>query len=155
MFMKGVPIIRAYGKMNIGAGFRVSCSQFKTELFSGKGATLNIGNNVFVNRGVSIAASKSIEIGDNCLIGDMVSIQDSHWHEITEGEGTRRDSISIGKNVWIGRNVMILPGVTIGDHAVIAAGSVISTDIPAKSMAYQERVLKLKTLNCADSYKRK
>jgi acetyltransferase-like isoleucine patch superfamily enzyme len=154
LFMQGTPIIRAYGSISIGDDFRISCNQFKTELFSGKNAVLIIGNNVFINRGVSISASLSIEIGNDCLIGDMVSIQDSNWHEVMQGGGVKTAGIKIGKNVWIGKNAIILPGVNIGDHSVIAAGSVISNDIPQKSRVYQERITKIKNLTCDDDYRR-
>lgn len=154
LFMVSHPLIRCYGKMTLGDNFRISCAQFKSELFTGKNGALTIGNNVFINRGVSISAQLSIEIGDNCLIADMVSIQDSNWHEVDQNSVVKVAQIIIGKNVWIGRNAVILPGVTIGDHCVIAAGTIIAKDVPPKTMVYQERKTVVKKLSCDDDYKR-
>ena len=152
LFISGYPIIRNYGKIIIGNNFHVNSLQFKTEIYCGKNAKLKIGNNVFINRGVSISSVFSVEIGDNCLIADMVSIQDSNWHEVEENQGIKVKKVIIGKNVWIGKNVIILPGVNIGDHCVIAAGSIITKNIPAKSKVYQELNTSIKKINCSDEY---
>ncbi len=155
LFMLNIPLIRNYGEMIVGNNFRISCYQFKSELYTSKNGKLKIGNNVFINRGVSISANLVIEIGDNCLIGDMVSIQDSNWHEVTQNAGVKTSAIKIGKNVWIGKNTIILPGVTIGDHAVIGTSSIISKNIPAKSLVYQERTTIIKNFICDDDYTRR
>jgi acetyltransferase-like isoleucine patch superfamily enzyme len=155
LFIHGFPIIKSYGKIIIGDNFRISCTQFKSELFAGKSGILHIGNNVFINRGVSIAAVNSIHIGNNCLIGDMVSIQDSDWHEVNQNQGVKISKIYIGNNVWIGRNCIILPGVSIGDHSVIAAGTIVSKDIPAKSLIYQKKSSIITPLVCSNDFKRK
>lgn len=98
-------------------------------------ATLSIGSKSFINSGVMIDASSSINIGRNCLVGDCVVIQDSNYHEIDEESGVRTKSVTIGDNVWIGRNSIILPGVEIGDHSVIGAGSVVTRSVPPRSLA--------------------
>lgn len=155
LFMHGLPLIRSQGKTQIGDNFRISSYQFKPELFCSKGANLKIGNNVFINRGTSISASKNISIGDHCLIGDMVTISDSNWHEVAPDRSIKMMDIVIGKNVWIGKNAIILPGVQIGDHAVISAGCIITKDVPAKSVIYQEKINKIIPFDCDDNYIRK
>jgi acetyltransferase-like isoleucine patch superfamily enzyme len=62
-------------------------------------------------------ANHSIEIGYDCLIGDLVAIFDSDHHPIEPSRPTRFAPVRLGANVWVGRSVTILPGVTIGDRA--------------------------------------
>ena len=94
-----------------------------------KGAKLILGSGFF-NSNIKIRCHKKIEIGENVAISHDVTIMDSDAHEgIWEGyEKTK--SIKIGNHVWIGTRVTILKGVTIGDNAIIAAGSVVTKDVP-------------------------
>ena len=99
------------------------------------GATLTLGN-CLINNKVSIICSQSITIGDMTDIASGVSIRDSDGHAIfPKTKDSIKSPIIIGNNVWIGANAMILKGVHIGDGAVIAAGSVVTKDIPADSVA--------------------
>jgi acetyltransferase-like isoleucine patch superfamily enzyme len=97
-------------------------------------AKLTIGSRSFINSGVMIDVRLTVSIGRNCLIGDCVIIQDSNYHEIDEGAGVKTQAVVIGDNVWIGRNAIILPGVEIGDHSVVGAGSVVTRSVPARSL---------------------
>ena len=109
---------------------------------------LIIGNNVSLNNNVHIGCIRSIEIGDNVLIGSNVTIID-HNHGLTSinelriaprlRELTSSGSIKIESDVWIGSNVIILPNVTIGQNSVIAAGSIITKDIKPYSIHYNKR----------------
>ena len=82
------------------------------------GATVTIGNNVF--------------IGPNCTI----STAGHPFEARLRGEGLEyAKAVTIGSNVWIGMGVQICPGVTIGDNAVIGAGSVVTKDVPAGWLA--------------------
>ena len=96
-----------------------------------KDAVLIIGNNTYLNGG-SIDCSYGITIGNDCAIADGVRIMDNSWHEIDSSN--KRKEIRIGNKVWIATNAMILPGVTIGNGAIIAAGSVVTKDVPARCM---------------------
>jgi acetyltransferase-like isoleucine patch superfamily enzyme len=95
---------------------------------------IRIGDRVVVSRGTHIVAFSSIEIGAGTMIGEYASIRDAN-HRL-EGERPLRDSghtakpIRIGREVWIGRGAMILPGVTIGDRAVIGANAVVTKNVP-------------------------
>jgi acetyltransferase-like isoleucine patch superfamily enzyme len=53
---------------------------------------------------------------------------------VHEGQRVRVAPVKLGRNVWLGRGVIVLPGVSIGDHAVIAAGSVVFSDVPAREV---------------------
>lgn len=104
-------------------------------------AKIRIGNNVGIS-GATIYARKSIQIGDNTLIGGNTKIIDNDFHpidpivrRITPNDHIGVRPIKIGENVFIGCNCLILKGTVIGDNAVIGAGSVVSGEIPANSIA--------------------
>ena len=102
---------------------------------------LTIGSHCFFNMNASITCMSQIEIGDYCKFGNNLVIVD-HDHDTTGcGEEFPAKPISIGSNVWVGANCVILKGVTVGDGAVIAAGSVVRKDIPANHIYYEEKKL--------------
>ena len=101
-------------------------------------ASLRIGNNVFINRNCIITARKGVTIEENVTIGPNVSIYD-HDHDIARRGGYVCKEVVIGRNVWIGGNVMILKGVTVGENSVIAAGSIVVSDVPPNIILYQKR----------------
>lgn len=96
-----------------------------------KGATLKIGDNTYLNGG-SIDCSHHISIGDDCAIADGVQIMDNSWHAVNSQIGG--GEIEIGNNVWIATGAMILPEVKIGDGAIVAAGAVVTKDVPPRCM---------------------
>ena len=101
-----------------------------------KGATL-ILNGGYANIGCQIRCRNKITIGKNVAIAHNVSIMDSDFHRIHDESGRHINPsrpVVIGDNVWIGRNSIILKGVTIGEGAVIAAGSVVTKDVPANTI---------------------
>ena len=65
-------------------------------------------------------------IGSHALIGDLVCIYDTDFHQVTPDAPPWREAVTVGKNVWIGRGALLLPGAKVGDHAVIAAESVVT-----------------------------
>lgn len=83
--------------------------------------------------GVSIVAWQSVKIGQNVMIGTGTVIGDTDDHP--ERLGTKTVPVEIGNNVFIGMHTLVLKGVTIGDNAVIGAGSVVTQDIPANCVA--------------------
>ena len=96
-----------------------------------KDAVLEIGNNTYLNGG-SIDCSYGISIGFDCAIADGVRIMDNSWHTAHSlaGGGITK----IGNKVWIATGAMILPGITIGDGAIVAAGAVVTKDVAARCM---------------------
>jgi maltose O-acetyltransferase len=98
--------------------------------------SLIIEDGVFVNWGVTMGVMKSITIGALSQIGDDCVLYDTDWHSL---DGTDRNVIvaptRIGRGVWLGARVMVLRGVTIGDNSVVAANSVVTTDLPAGILA--------------------
>ena len=92
------------------------------------------GNNISTNNNLIICAANYVEIGDNALIGEGVSIMDHEGHGIRPDERQKLGIIGkviIGKNVWIGNRVMILKNSVIGDNTVVAAGAVVAGEFPA------------------------
>lgn len=101
-----------------------------------EGAQLSIGDHTYLNRSASIDCTQEITIGDYCAISDNVQILDSDFHPITcNGKtSTMSKPVHIGNHVWIGRSAIILKGVTIGDGAIVGAGSVVTRDVPARCL---------------------
>lgn len=97
-------------------------------------ATLNLGSG-YINRNTRIHCFKEITIGNHVAISENVTIWDSDAHQIIGKEQEMSQPVRIGNHVWIGNNVTILKGVTIGDGAIIAAGSLVNKDIPAGCLA--------------------
>jgi acetyltransferase-like isoleucine patch superfamily enzyme len=100
------------------------------------GKNITIGKNVFINSGCHFQDQGGIFIGDGVLIGHNVTLATLNHGFMPEDRGTLYPApIIIGKNVWIGANATILPGVTIGENSIIAAGAVITKDIPENVIA--------------------
>lgn len=95
------------------------------------GKNITIGKNVFFNTGCSFQDRGGISIGDGSLIGMNVTIATlNHGLSLETRNTTYPSPVVIGKNVWIGSNATILPGVTIGDNSVVAAGAVVTKEVP-------------------------
>lgn len=95
-----------------------------------KNANLIIGDNVFFNYGIDIGCRKRITIGNHVKIGDFTNIIDSNFHSVDATDIAKEKEIVIKDNVWIGNHCIILPGVCIGHNSVVAAGSVVTCNIP-------------------------
>jgi len=100
------------------------------------GKNIKIGKNVFINACCRFQDQGGIEIGDGSLIGHNTTIATlNHDFNPDKRANLHPSPVKIGKNVWIGSDCTILPGVEIGDGAVIGAGSVVTKNIPANSIA--------------------
>jgi acetyltransferase-like isoleucine patch superfamily enzyme len=99
---------------------------------------ITVGNNSYIGRWSIILAYESVSIGNDCLIAPGCHITDVN-HGTASGELMRKQPlvskpIRIGNNVWIGAGCSILPGVTIGDGAVVGARAVVTHDVPANAV---------------------
>lgn len=98
-----------------------------------------IGEDCFFNNGCSVNSLMEVTIGDGTIFGENSHVYD-HNHKFRSSEDSIKSQgyavapVHIGKHVWIGTNVVILKGVTIGDNTVIGAGCVVEQDIPANSI---------------------
>ncbi len=96
------------------------------------GKNITLGRNVFINSGCYFQDQGGITIGDETLIGHQVVLATlNHEYAVSKRAGMRPAPIHIGKRVWIGAHATILPGVTVGDGSIVAAGAVVAKDGPA------------------------
>lgn len=136
--------IRGSGVIQLGHGF-TSGPGLRIDSF-GKEAAVLIGRNVQVNNNVHIGAIKSVTIGNHVLIAGGVFIAD-HNHGVYSGPGQSSPlsppagrtllgaPVHIEDDVWLGEHVCVLPGVHIGKGAVVGAGTVVTKDLPAYTIA--------------------
>ena len=101
------------------------------------GENIRVGRNVFINQNCTMYDPGGIDIGDDVMIGPNVSIiTSSHPLEpARRREFVIAKPIVIERNVWIAAGATIIGGVTIGENSVVAAGSVVTRDVPANSLA--------------------
>lgn len=117
--------VNVLGRFEIYSGARI---------YVNKNAVLNLGGG-YINNDLNLSCFERIDIGHGVAISENVTIRDSDNHEILNDNHQPTKPIKIGNRVWIGANVTILKGVTIGDGSIIAAGSLVNRDIPANSLA--------------------
>lgn len=109
------------------------CANFACEL----GENIHVGENFFANVNCVILDTAKVNIGNDCFIGPNVGIYtvNHSMNSIKRKNGIEQGfSITIGNNVWIGGNSVILPGVNIGDNVVIGGGSVVTNDIESNTL---------------------
>ena len=123
--------------LNIGENFSIGrnsiieCTGVLKEL----GEECEIGKNVGIAANAFISVRGKLKIGNDCIFGPGLSIfTENHKYDKLNVpirlQGSTRKGINIGNDCWIGANVTILDGVTIGDKSIIAAGSVVTKDVP-------------------------
>jgi acetyltransferase-like isoleucine patch superfamily enzyme len=104
-------------------------------------ARVRIGAGTFLNMGVMVAAQELVEIGDHCMLANGCFVSDaSHRYDDPDKPVPWQGFVSkgptrIGANCWLGAHVVVTSGVSIGERCVIGAGSVVTHDIPAFSIA--------------------
>lgn len=102
------------------------------------GYNIEIGENFYMNVGCVILDEAKVSFGDNVFIGPACGFYTAgHPYDVSQRNAGLEYArpIAIGNNVWIGAEVNVLPGVTIGDNCVIGAGSLVNKDIPANTLA--------------------
>ncbi len=112
---------------SVGESFSI-LSPFRCDL----GFNIHIGENFIANYNLLILDEAEVRIGDNVMIGPNCSLitVTHHPDALERNKGLMRGlPITIGNNVWIAANVVVLPGVTIGDNAIVGAGSVVTKDV--------------------------
>ena len=104
---------------------------------------LEVGNNVFINDSTKINVREYLYIGDEVIIGQNVLMYDHDHNYMSSNYKCEFHTapITIGARTWIGSNVVILRGVSIGKNCVFGAGSIVNKDIPDNSVFYNKRVL--------------
>jgi acetyltransferase-like isoleucine patch superfamily enzyme len=115
------------GTVQIMRGTRISVND---------GGRLSLGTRTYINDCATITCFENLRIGSECSIAWNSNILDTNIHELSiEGIPRPRSTpVHIGDHVWVGSGATILPGIRIGTGAVIAAGSVVTSDVPAGSL---------------------
>lgn len=120
---------RLFGK-TVDESFRVF-PPFYTDF----GKNITVEKNVFINACCHFQDHGGVSLGDGCQIGhNVVFATLNHGLAPEDRQTTYPAPITLGKNVWVGSNSTILQGVTIGDNAVVAAGAVVTKDVPENTI---------------------
>jgi acetyltransferase-like isoleucine patch superfamily enzyme len=116
---------------NLGGHILVESCSFESgvriEVY--RGGTLSIGKGTYLNRNVQIVVSESVRIGRGVKVGWDVVIMDTDLHGHS-GQPAKTKPVTIEDNVWIGCRALILKGVHIGSGAIVAAGAIVTKDVP-------------------------
>ena len=105
-------------------------------LYSDHGLNIRVGRNVFINQACMLNDIGGIEIGDDVMIGPRVSLLTA-GHPLDPSRRRRQivaAAIAIERNVWLGAGATVLQGVTVGSDAVVAAGAVVTRDVPPRTL---------------------
>jgi acetyltransferase-like isoleucine patch superfamily enzyme len=113
--------------LEIGDHFKIWSGHRQT-LITGWGR-IRIGDRVFVNSGVVVMSVVEVTIGDDVALANEAYVMDTDSHGV-EGRPVKDAPVRIGDGTWVGARAIILPGVTIGRRCLIAAGAVVSRDVP-------------------------
>ena len=138
-------VFQINSKASLIVGNNVICRNFENfHVSSGK---LILNDGVFINNSCSFNCMERIEVGNGTMMGEGVRFYD-HDHVYTAEKIEKWQwttaPIRVGRDCWIGSNVTILKGVTIGDNTIIGAGCLIRNDIPANSVVYNDGNLVVK-----------
>jgi acetyltransferase-like isoleucine patch superfamily enzyme len=127
--------LRGNGEVEFGQGVTLVGDVVPVEFVSYRDARISIGDHTFINYGSSISAYKHVKIGRHCLLGHHTLIVDRNEHGVERRELVLPPApVIIEDHVWIGSRVIILPGISIGHHAVVGAGSVVTKDVAANCL---------------------
>ena len=122
-------VLRKNAKLNIRGKFQIFESG---RIYVNEGAELNLGSG-YINTDCNISCFKQITIGNGVVISENLTLRDADNHSI-DGQDNSPQPIIIEDQVWIGINVTILKGVTVGKGAIIAANSVVTKDVPPNTL---------------------
>ena len=116
---------------------------------------LRIGRRTYVGHACSFTVAEQVSIGDDVYVASGVAFLDSPGHPVDPGRRLAKQPpdpeqvrpVHVGDNVWIGTDVMVMPGVTIGEGSVIAARAVVTSDVPPYTLAGGVPARHLRTLD--------
>lgn len=135
--LRGRPAVSNDGYMAIGERVQLVSTIATLELVSEPGGRLEIGQRTLVNFGSSLVATQLVRIGERCHIGPYTMMLDNAFHRIEPERRLERPPskpIIIEDNVWIGARVILMPGVTVGQDSCVGAGSIVTSDVPARTL---------------------
>lgn len=124
VLVHGAVQVERRGRVVVGDRCVFVGGPFPTSLHVARSGTLAIGQRCYFNYGVRFEVRESVRLGERCMFGSYVRISDAPGRPVV-----------LGNDVWVAHGAVIEPGVTIGDGAVISAGSVVTSDVPAGMLA--------------------
>ncbi|RSK43116.1 acyltransferase [Hymenobacter rigui] len=128
--VRGRPLLRNEGRIELGHRVRVWSHVSRVKLFVAPGAVLQVGDDSRLN-GVHISVSRRVTIGRHVRLGPNVVILDDDFHDAANHQATGQQApVCIHDHAWVAMNALILQGVTIGEGAAVAAGAVVTRDVP-------------------------
>jgi maltose O-acetyltransferase len=131
--LKGRLYVSGKGDLILGHGVSFVGTVVPVELVTYTSGRIEIGDHTFINYGSSITARASVKIGTCCFLGHYTFVMDNNQHDVVRHtELPPSAPVVIEDHVWIGSKAVILPGVRIGRHAVIGAGSIVTHDVPPR-----------------------
>jgi acetyltransferase-like isoleucine patch superfamily enzyme len=148
------PILRLQGRVALGEGILVRGDLSRAEFGAMPGGILEIGDRAFLNQGSSVVARKQITIGDDFHCANFAAVLDSDYHPLDEGAPVREEAVAIGDNVWIGWGAIVLPGCSIGDHSVVAAGAVVTKSVERLTLVAGNPARPVRPIKASPSWRR-
>jgi acetyltransferase-like isoleucine patch superfamily enzyme len=124
VLVHGPLLIERRGVLSVGAKCVFAGGPFPTALRVERSGRLEVGAKCYFNYGANFEVSESVQVGPNCMFGSYVRVSDA-----------RGAPVVFGRDVWVAHGAVINPGVTVGDGAVVSAGSVVTHDVPAGMLA--------------------
>lgn len=107
---------------------------------------ISIGDRCFINAGAMVTARESVTIGSDVALAYDAFVTDSDDHGL-EGGPTRTEPVTIEDGAWIGARAIVLPGVTVGRRSVVAAGAIVTRDVPADTLVAGQPSREVRKLN--------
>jgi acetyltransferase-like isoleucine patch superfamily enzyme len=149
--LKGKIRISGDGHLVLGNGITLIGNVVPIEFVSHRGACIRIGDHTFINYGSAISAHEMVSIGRHCLLGHYTLILDNNEHDLRQHRVLPpSEPVVIEDHVWIGSRVCILPGVRIGHHSAVGAGSVVTKDIPPNCLAVGNPARVVRSIGAGD-----
>jgi acetyltransferase-like isoleucine patch superfamily enzyme len=154
LFFEGMPILGGKGAIVFGDDCRIRSGPVRPRLVTGRSGRIELGDRSGIGYGVEFYAEQLVKLGHDTIVGGLVTIYDTSFHPLEEGRPVKVKPVEIGANVWIGRGATILAGATIGDHAVIAAGSIVHGDVAARTLVAGNPAKPVRELNASEGWHR-
>jgi acetyltransferase-like isoleucine patch superfamily enzyme len=137
--MEQLPYLFGSGRIELGEGVRLSGKS--TFGFSNRlcdRPLLRVGDHTFIGHNCNFAVAAEVTLGSHCLLASNVQVFDYDGHSIDAAKRRWNEPfppenckpVAIGDDVWLGTGVLVLKGVTVGDRSIVAAGSVVTRDVP-------------------------
>ncbi|MCX6954856.1 MAG: acyltransferase [Verrucomicrobia bacterium] len=141
-------------RLQFGDKCKVWSSSVATVFYANHRGEILVGFGVSINQGVLFIADKgaTITLEDHVRIGPQAQLVTTGYHQVAPGEPIKTASIVVGRNALIGRRANIMPGVTIGMHSVVAACSVVTKDVPPRTLVGGNPAVVKRVFDCPDDW---